>query len=47
MAAIDFSMTKEVTLDANVGEHLNGRIEIAMVGLGGDSSTMPAYNNIY
>jgi hypothetical protein len=34
MAAIDLSVAKEVTLDADVGELLNGRIEIAMVGLG-------------
>jgi hypothetical protein len=46
MAAIDLSVAKEVTLDADVGELLNGRIEIAMVGLGGHSSTLPAYINI-
>jgi hypothetical protein len=46
MAAIDLSVTKQVPLDVDVGELMNGRMEVAMVGLGGESSTMPAYNNI-
>jgi hypothetical protein len=47
MPSIDLSMAKEVTFDADVSELLNGRIEIAVVGLGGDSSTLPAYINIF
>jgi hypothetical protein len=31
MATIDLTVTKEDTLDANVGELLNGRIEIACI----------------
>jgi hypothetical protein len=45
MAAIDLSVTKEVTLDADAGELLNIRIQVAMVGLGDEWSTMPAYIN--
>jgi hypothetical protein len=45
MATIDLCVKKEVTLDVDVGELLNSRIEVVMVGLGGESSTMPAYRN--
>jgi hypothetical protein len=41
MAAIDLSLTKEVPLDVDVSELINSHIEVAMVGLGGESSAMP------
>jgi hypothetical protein len=46
MEAIDLSMTKEVPLDADVEELLDSCFEVALVGLGGDSSMLPAYSKI-
>jgi hypothetical protein len=46
MAAIDLSVTKEVPLDANVEELLDSCNEVALVGIGSDSSALPAYSKI-
>jgi hypothetical protein len=47
MTSIDLCMTKEVPLDADVEEILNSCIEVAQVGLGDESSTLPVYNKIF
>jgi hypothetical protein len=46
MAAIDLRVTKEVPLDADVEELLKSCVEIAMVCLGVERSTLPAYSKI-
>jgi hypothetical protein len=47
MTTINLCMTKEIPLDTDIDEILNSCIEVALVGLGGESSTMPAYNKIF
>jgi hypothetical protein len=46
MAAIYLRVTKKVPLDADVEEHLNSCVEVALVCLGGERSTMPVYSKI-
>jgi hypothetical protein len=46
MTSIDLCVTKEVPLAADVEALQKSCIEVSLVGLAGESSTLPAYNKI-